>query len=226
MENRFFPNESEEYRRARNELLAAEDALRKQTEEVAAHRRRLPLGGELREDYVFDELDADGTVVQVKLSELYAPGNDSLLLYGYMYGTKQQQPCVMCTSIIDGLNGNAHHIVQRMNMAIVAKSPIERIVEVGRSRGWNNLRLLSSVNNTYQYDYQSEDENENQWPMANVFVRRDGKIYHFWASELMFSEFLARNTRHVDSFWPLWNVLDLTPEGRGDDWYPALSYDE
>jgi predicted dithiol-disulfide oxidoreductase (DUF899 family) len=226
VKNRFFPNESGDYRRARSELLAAEDALRTQIEEVAALRRKLPLGGALKEDYVFEQLDRGRNVTQLRLSELFAPGKDSLFLYSYMYGPKQKQPCVMCTSIIDGLNGNARHITQRINMAIVAKSPIERIVEVSESRDWNDLRVLSSVNNTYNYDYQAEDEDENQWPMANVFVRRNGTIHHYWASELMFHEFATGNTRHVDTLWPLWNVLDLTPEGRGDDWYPALSYEE
>jgi len=225
MNNRFFPNESDEYRKARNDLLKAEDALREQTEAVAALRRKLPLGGLVKEDYVFDEMGSDGNVTQVTLSELFAPEKDSLLLYGYMYGPKQEQPCVMCTSIVDGLNGNTHHITQRMNLAVVARSPIERFVEYARLRGWNNLRLLSSANNTYHYDYQAEDENGNQWPMANVFARRDGNVHHSWASELMFSEFVTGNTRHVDTIWPLWNVFDLTPEGRGEDWYPALSYE-
>lgn len=226
MKNRFFPNESEAYREARNELLKAEQELRARTEEVAALRRKLPLGGKANEDYVFEEMDSKGNVQTVKLSELFATGKDSLLLYSYMYGSRQERPCVMCTSIIDGLNGNAHHIAQRMNLAVVARSPIQRIVEVARTRGWNHLRLLSSANNTYHYDYQGEDEDGNQWPMANVFVRRGGDIHHFWGSELMFSEFVARNTRHVDTIWPLWNVFDLTPEGRGVDWYPALSYEE
>jgi predicted dithiol-disulfide oxidoreductase (DUF899 family) len=226
MDNRLFPNETEQYRKARNELLEAEDELRSQTERVAALRRRLPLGGNIKEDYVFDEMDSNGNVEQVRLSELFAAGKDSLLLYGYMYGPKQDTPCVMCTSIVDGLNGNAQHITQRVNLVVVARSPIERFLEYARSRGWNNLRLLSSANNTFNYDYQAEDENGNQWPMANVFVRRGDNINHFWASELMFSQFVTGNTRHVDTIWPLWNVFDLTPEGRGDDWYPALSYEE
>jgi len=226
MDNRFFPNESDEYRKARNDLLKAEDALREQTETVAALRRKLPLGGLAMEDYTFDEMDSDGNVTQVKLSELFAPGKDSLLLYSYMYGPNQEQPCVMCTSIVDGLNGNAQHITQRMSMAVVSSSPIERFVEYARSRGWNNLRLLSSSNNTYNFDYQGEDEDGNQWPMANVFVRRDGGVHHSWASELLFEAYVTGNTRHVDTIWPLWNVFDLTPEGRGEDWYPALSYEE
>jgi predicted dithiol-disulfide oxidoreductase (DUF899 family) len=226
MHNRFFPNESEEYRKARNKLLEAEDALRAQTEEVAALRRKLPPGGSLAEDYVFDEMYAHKKVGQVKLSELFAAGRDSLLLYSYMYGPKQDNPCVMCTSIVDSLNGNAQHITQRMNLAVVARSPIERFADYARTRGWNNLRLLSSANNTFNYDYQAEDDDGNQWPMANVFVRRGSNINHYWGSELMFSPFVTGNTRHVDTIWPLWNVFDLTPEGRGDDWYPALSYEE
>jgi predicted dithiol-disulfide oxidoreductase (DUF899 family) len=226
MKNRFFPNESPEYRKARDELLAAENALRQQTEDVAVMRRNLPPGGAIGEDYVFDEIGPDGGVKQTKLSELFAAGRDSLMLYGFMYGPAQEQPCTMCTSIVDGLNGNAAHIAQRMSLAIVARSPIERITEFANSRGWNNLRMLSSANNTFGFDYQSEDDKGNQRPMANVFVRRGDSILHSWGSELMFEEFATGNPRHVDIFWPLWNVLDLTPEGRGDDWYPSLSYED
>ena len=226
MKNRFFPNESPEYRKARDELLVAENALRQQTEDVAALRRKLPPGGPIKEDYLFDEIGPDGGVTQTRLSELFAPGRDSLMLYGFMYGPAQEQPCTMCTSIVDGLNGNAGHITQRMSMAIVARSPIERITEFANGRGWNNLRMLSSSNNTYNFDYQGEDESGNQMPMANVFVRRGDSIRHSWGSELLFDEFVTGNTRHVDVFWPLWNVLDLTPEGRGKDWYPSLSYED
>ena len=111
-------------------------------------------------------------------------------------------------------------------MAIVARSPIERIQEHAAARGWKRLRLLSSANNSFQADYHAEAPDGAQWPMANVFVRRDGTIHHFWGSELMFREFPTGNQRHVDMIWPLWNVLDLTPEGRGESWYPSLDYDE
>jgi len=221
-----FPNETEEYRKARDELLAAEAELRQRVEDVAALRRKLPLGGPVKEDYVFDEIGSDGKVVQVKLSELFAAGKDTLFLYGYMYGPDQENPCPMCTSILDGLNGNARDIAQRINVAVVARSPIERIAEIGQSRGWDNLRLLSSANNSYQSDYLAEDAGGNQSPMANVFVERDDAIHHFWGSELMFHQFVGGNQRHVDMFWPLWNVLDLTPEGRGESWYPSLTYEE
>jgi predicted dithiol-disulfide oxidoreductase (DUF899 family) len=226
MKNRFFPNESPEYRETRNELLAAETALRQQTEDVAALRRKLPAGGPLKEDYLFDEAVPGGKIKQTKLSELFAPAKDSLMLYSFMYGPDQDEACPMCTSIIDGLNGNAHHITQRINLAIVARSPIERLMEYAGSRGWNNLRLLSSANNTYNFDYQGEDEKGNQMPMANVFVRSGDAVNHSWGSELLFEEFATGNPRHVDMFWPLWNVLDLTPGGRGGDWYPSLSYED
>ncbi len=218
-----FPNESAEYRAARNALLEAEAALRQQVEEVAALRRKLPLGGRVKEDYVFDEI-VSGKVAQVRLSELFAPGKDSLFVYGYMFGPQRERACPLCTSMLDGLNGNARHITQRLNLAVVARSPIERIQAFGASRGWTDLRLLSSANNSYQADYFAEDGEGNQWPMANVFVRRGGAVHHFWGAELMFHKFEGGDMRHVDPIWPLWNVLDLTPEGRGDSWYPALSY--
>ncbi len=221
-----FPNESEEYRAARDRLLEAEAALRHQLEEVAALRRRLPLGGPVREDYVFEELDGAGDVHPVKLSELFALGKDSLVVYGFMYGPRMEQPCSMCSSLLDGLNGNARHISQRVNLAVVARSPIGRIREFSDERGWHHLRLLSSAGNSFQADYFAEDGEGNQWPMANVFVRRDGVIRHFWGSELMFREYEQGDMRHVDLLWPLWNVLDLTPEGRGKTWYPKLAYQD
>ncbi len=221
-----FPNESEPYREARRKLLEAEAALRDQCERVAALRRQLPLGGRVPEDYAFDEMGADGQVHQVRLSELFAPGKDSLFLYGFMFGPRMKAPCTMCTSILDGLNGNAQHVSQRVNVAVSARSPIERIVEFACSRGWNHLRMLSSAGNTFQADYHAEDAEGNQWPMANVFVKRDGAVHHFWGSELMFEAFEGGDMRHVDLLWPLWNVLDLTPEGRGTDWFPRLSYDD
>jgi predicted dithiol-disulfide oxidoreductase (DUF899 family) len=200
-----FPNESAEYREARDRLLAGEVALRKNVEEVAALRRQLPLGGPVPEDYVFDEIDVDGRVTQVKLSELFTPGKDSLFLYGYMFGPDYEQPCPMCSSLLDGLEGNARHITQRINLAVAARSPIERLGEVAASRGWKNLRLLSSSGNSCHSDYFAEDAEGHQWPMANVFVKRDGAVYHFWGSELMFREYPGGDMRHMDMMWPLWN---------------------
>lgn len=220
-----FPNESAEYREARHELLAAESALREQTEAVAALRRSLPLGGRVSQDYVFEEVSAGGDVVPVRLSELFAPGKDSLFLYGYMFGPQAEAPCALCTSLLDGLDGNAVHIAQQINVAVVARSPARSVHEFGTKRGWRNLRLLSSASNTFQADYFAEDPEGNQWPMANVFVRRGDTVHHFWGSELLFHEYQGGDMRHVDLLWPLWNILDLTPEGRGETWYPSLSYE-
>jgi len=225
MDRPTFPNESHEYRKARNELLEAEAALRRQIEEVAALRRKLPLGGPVKEDYVFEEIREGGRVTKVKLSELFAPGQDSLFLYGFMFGPDMKEPCPLCTSMLDGLNGSALHVTQRVNLAVAARSPIQRIKEFAATRGWTNLRLLSSANNRYHRDYLAEDADGNQWPMANVFVKRGRAIHHFWGSELLFNKYEGGDMRHLDLLWPLWNVFDLTPEGRGENWYPSLSYE-
>jgi predicted dithiol-disulfide oxidoreductase (DUF899 family) len=225
-----FPGESAEYRDARDQLLQAEMALRKNIEEVAALRRKLPLGGALAEDYIFEEgspdLNDSTTAHKTRFSELFSPGKDTLAIYSYMFGPQMPSPCVSCTSILDGLNGSAPHIRQRINFAVVAKSPIARIRELARERGWTNLRLLSSANNTYNRDYQGESPKGDQQPSLNIFVRRDGKIHHFYNTELHFApQEPGMDARHVDLIWPIWNMFDFTPEGRGTDWYPRLSYE-
>jgi predicted dithiol-disulfide oxidoreductase (DUF899 family) len=217
-----FPNESREYRTARDELLAAEAELRGAVERVAAKRRALPVGGLVSTDYVFDEL-ADGQPRKVNLSELFSKGKETLFLYSFMYGPKADQPCALCTSFLDALDAQIQHLTQRIDVAVVAKSPIRRIVDFARGRGWNRLRLVSAHGTTYQAEYFGEDAKENQWPMANVFVRRSDGVHHFWGSELLYAK-SEGDTRHIDLLWPLWNVLDLTPEGRGADFYPQVSY--
>jgi len=217
-----FPGESKRYRTARNRLLTAERELREQVERVARMRRKLPLGGEIPEDYVFEEEPAHS----VKLSDLFRNGLDTLVLYSFMFGPEMKQACPMCTSFLDSLNGAAPHVGQRVNLAVVAKSPITRLREFAQGRGWHNLRLLSSAHNTYNRDYHGETSDGGQLPLLSVFVRRGGKIYHTYSTELLFAPpEKGQNERHIDMAWPLWNLLDFTPEGRGADWFPSLSYD-
>jgi predicted dithiol-disulfide oxidoreductase (DUF899 family) len=238
-----FPGESSEYRKARNELLEAEIELRRALERVAAQRRGLPLGGPVSEDYVFE--DAVNLGRSVRFSELFAPGMDTLVIYSFMFprysgdtrpGPSQgetarlplaETPCASCTSILDSLDGAARHLPQMVNLAVVAKTSPERIHAFAQERGWRNLRLLSSRHNTYNRDYNAEWPDGEQAPVLNVFVRRGDELRHTWASELMFApgeEGMER--RHVDLIWPIWNVLDTTPTGRGTrPNFPALSYE-
>ncbi|MFC5475697.1 DUF899 family protein [Paraherbaspirillum soli] len=253
-----FPGESGEYRTARDALLDAEIALRRQQEAVAALRRNLPLGGAIKEDYLFNELGPDLNAIEarkagrvsdllregvfdesapdvdaedeektVRLSELFSDGKDSLIVYSFMYGPEMQQPCPACTSILDGLNGSVPHALQRVNVAVVAKSPIQRIQTFARQRGWHNLRLLSSAHNSYNADYHGETPDGKQIPALNVFVRRQGRIHHFYNAELLYAPSdPGQHARHADAIWPLWHLFDLTPDGRGSDWHPRLAYDQ
>jgi predicted dithiol-disulfide oxidoreductase (DUF899 family) len=150
---------------------------------------------------------------------------NSLIIYNFMYGPEMARPCPLCTSIIDALDAEAPHVVQRANLAIVAKSPIKRIREFAAERGWRNARFLSSEGTTYNRDYQGESSAGDQWPALNVFVRRGERIYHSYNTELFFAPSEpGQDGRHVDSIWPLWNLFDFTPEGRGEKWIPKLSY--
>jgi len=227
-----FPGESDEYRRARNQLLEDEIKLRRAIERVAAQRRMLPPGGAVPEDYVFEEA-ADGS--EVKFSDLFGPGKDTLVVYSFMFPRYSgdtrpgpatgetarlpvaETPCPSCTSILDSLDGAAPHLAQPLNLVVVAKSDPARIRDFARDRGWRNLRLLSSRNNSYNRDYRAEAPDGEQAPILNVFTRSGDAFQHRWATELMFaSREEGEDPRHVDSIWPIWNVLDMTPAGRGD----------
>ncbi len=226
-----FPGESDVYRRARDELLDAEIDVRRRIEAAAAQRRELPLGGEVPTDYEFEEYAGYSDEPRtVHLSELFEDGKDTLFLYSHMFnpdetGQPLAVPCPACTSIIDALDGEAPHITQRINLAVSAKVPIQRFRDHARSRGWQHVRLLSCTENTYNHDYHAEKSDARQLPIATVFVRRDGRVHHFWSSELAYAPTdPGEHPRHVDFMWPLWNVFDRAPEGRGSGWEPSLNY--
>jgi predicted dithiol-disulfide oxidoreductase (DUF899 family) len=213
-----FPGESADYRAARDALLKEEIELRRRIEAVASARRTLPPGGEIEEDYVFEAQDG-----AVRLSELFGD-HSALIAYGFMYGPDAERPCPSCTSIIDSLEGAAAHVGQRAALVAIARSPIARIQALRNERGWSKVRFVSSAANSFNRSYHSEDEAGNQWPILNVFARSGGTIRHSYATELLFAPSEpGQDARHVDSIWPLWNLLDFTPEGRGD-FRPKLDY--
>ncbi len=212
-----FPGESAAYRQKRNELLAAEAALREQIEQVAQLRRQLPPGGPAA-DYTFT--GADG---EVTLSGLFGAHN-SLIIYSYMYGPEDEHPCPMCSAFMDSLNGQLKHINQRTALVVAARSPYPRLAELVEARGWQDIPWVSAAGNTYAADYRSEMPNGAQLPMCNVFVKSDDGVRHFWNSELFFAP-SGGHPRHVDSLWPLWSFFDLLPEGRAD-FMPRLNYND
>lgn len=223
-----FPGESTEYRAARDRLLEQEKELRRVTEAVAEARRALPPGGVVPEDYVFEGAGPDGDATKVRFSDLFAPGKDSLFIYNMMFPRSPEEdlPCPSCTQFLDSFDGVAEHAAERLNLVVVVKTKLSRGLAHARDRGWRHLRVLSSAANTYNRDYHGEsDDGSQQQPMLNVFHRQGDTIRHFWASELLYAPpEPGQDPRHGDTIDPLWNLFDFTPEGRGADWYPALSY--
>lgn len=231
-----FPNESAEYRTARNALLEQEIALRRHMEAVAAQRRALPPGGKVPEDYEFDGLGEDGKPTKIRLSDLFRDGVDSLVLYNYMFPRhkgdtraaaatgvtsqlpKAAQPCPSCTGLIDQLDAAAQHFkAGGGNFAVVAKAPLDQLLGIARDRGWRHVRLLSSAGcPDFRRDYHGEDETGQQTPLLLVFKRgRDGAIRFFWASELIFAPLdPGQDQRAAGTIEPFWNMFDLTPGGR------------
>lgn len=220
LHDKHFPNESEAYRQARNELLEAERELRRQTEKVAEMRRMLPLGGKLKEDYEFTA--ADGRTV--KLSELFEKNKNTLVLYSMMYDPSWEDPCMMCNGIVDALNGNSREITQKVNLAVIGKADHKKLASYAAKTGWKHIQLLSSLDNSYNEDYFGEVNGE-QDANINVFIKKDDGIYHTYGSELKFlPSDPGQDHRMLDSLFPLFNVLDLTPEGRGD-FYPQILHE-
>jgi predicted dithiol-disulfide oxidoreductase (DUF899 family) len=239
-----FPGESSEYRAARDRLLQGEVELRRAMEAVAAARRELPPGGPVKVDYVFQGAGPDGALTEVRLSELFEPGKDSLVIYSFMFPRDPDDqtpgphagetarlplaegPCPSCTALLDQLDGAAEHAGQNLNLAVVAKAPLPRVLAFARERGWRRLRLLSSAGNTYNADYLAQTPDGVQRPMLTVFHRDGDVIRHFWSSELLYAPMDAgQEPRHVGTLEPLWNLFDLTPEGRPVGWVEQFSYD-
>lgn len=226
-----FPNESDEYRQTRDKLLTAEIALRKKINDVAELRKSLPMGGKVKEDYIFTEGGedlSDTTIVKnTRFSELFDPGKNNLIIYSLMYAPDAETPCPACTSILDNLNGSAPHVRSRDNFVVIAKAPIEKIRFWARERNWNKLRLLSSNQNSYNTDYFAENNDGSQEPAINVFRKTKTGIFHFYNTELLYSSCEeGQHPRHADQFWPVWNLFDLTPDGRNTGWFPKYSYDD
>lgn len=213
------PNESEDYRRARTALLAEEIELRRHIERVAEQRRALPPGGEVTKDYRF--IGENGPA---SFADLFGD-KETLAVYSYMYGPQRAQPCPMCTSLLSAWDGEAEDIGQRISLVVVARSPIERLVAFKKERGWQHLRLYSDTTGEFSRDYHALTEDGGDDAAFNVFTRRDGTIRHFWAGEMGgASADPGQDPRGAPDLMPLWTVLDTTPEGRGTDWYPKLSY--
>lgn len=229
------PGASDAYRAARTNLLEAEIELRRHMEAVAAQRRALPPGPEMREDYVLNGLLPNGKSGTVRLSELFRDGTDTLVVYSYMFPRHRQdtrpaatsgetgklgqddQPCPSCTALLDQLDGAALHFeAMGGNFAVVADTALPNLLAVARDRGWKNLRLLSSGGTNFKRDTNSLGDDGQQAPMTLVFKREaDGKIRLTWASDLVWIEAdPGQDHRAAGTIEPFWNMFDLTPGGR------------
>lgn len=214
-----WPNESEEYRAARNALLVRELELRRMVASLAAERQALPPGGEIPADYEFD-----GEGGRVLLSEMFGD-KDTLMVYSMMYGPQRQAPCPMCTSFLNSWNGTATNLRARVALAVTARSPIERLLAFKQERDFKYLPFFSDASGDYTRTYVSAEDAD--MPGFSIFTRRDGTVRHFYSGEL--SGEMAdpkQDPRGAPDIDPLWLMLDLTPEGRGETWYPKLNYDE
>ncbi len=211
-----YPNESREYREARDLLLKDEQELIDKVKAVAEKRRQLPRGGQLKEDYVFQWANDGKLGKSVRFSELFGDKN-TLLLYSFMFGPGWDKPCPSCTSLVDGFDRTWYQVSRDAAFVAIAKAPAERINAWAKERGWTQMELVSGFESSFQADYKCQSGSEDmQMPVMHVFKKQDGKIFHFWATETM--------SNHVDTVWPYWNLMDFTPEGRPDRLTPPQEF--
>ena len=202
-------------------LAAVRDAERElmlQRERVAELRRALPVGP-AGPDYEFEQV-VDGQAAPVRLSELFTAPDRTLIVYHFMYGKRQTAPCPMCSAWADGWNAIAHHVTERADFVMAAAAPIAEWTALARDRGWTNLRLASAAPSSFKADIGGEDAEGNQWPFISVWtLDDDGRPrQRYWGA----AQFDDEHWRGLDLLNPVWHLLDLTPEGRGD-WFPRLS---
>lgn len=214
-----YPNDSTEYRRARVALLADEIELRRHIERVAAARRALPPGGEPSQEFLF--LDAEGRTRT--LAELFGT-HDTLVTYFWMFGPQRERPCPMCTAFLGAMDIPVRDLTQRVAFAVIGRSPVARQLAFARERGWRNLEFYTSISDDFARDYRGLSPEGEEWPALDIWTREGGKVRHFWASELGGTQDPGQDPRGAPDPTPLWNILDLTPGGRGTDWYPKLDY--
>lgn len=220
-----FPNESDAYRARRNELLELEKDLRDRVETVARKRRELPLGGRLKEAYRFERV-GDGKVHDVAFEALFGE-HRTLMLYTMMFGPDWDAPCPSCTSLVDGFNANYHPVSRRCAMAVVAAARPEQLRDWTQRRGWTAIPVYSAARGSYILDYAATTGARDPAlvPMMNVFRKTSEGIFHTWGSELIGHPMEGGDPRHVDMVWLYWNLLDLTPDGRGDLPVPIQNFE-
>lgn len=214
-----YPNDSAAYREARTRLLAEEIELRRHLERVAEMRRALPLGGEPGGDYRFRD-EAGRTLA---LADLFGP-HDTLITYFWMYGPQRRNACPMCISLLGSLDIPVVDLTQKVAFAVLGRSPVARQLAFARERGWRHLKFYETVGDDFARDYRGLSPEGDEWPALDVWVKRDGAVHHFWGGEMGPTADPGQDPRGAPDLAPLWNLLDMTPAGRGADWYPKLSY--
>jgi predicted dithiol-disulfide oxidoreductase (DUF899 family) len=215
-----FPNESQSYAKAREALLAEEILVRRHLTQLAEQRQALPPGPIVDKDYRFK----DESGAELGLKDLFGK-HDTLITYFWMYGPARARPCPMCTNFLGGVNGNARDIEQRAALKILGRSPVERQRAFAKERGWQHLEFVQTVGDEYAKDRRALDDKGNESPSLVVYQKDGDQVRVFYAAEMPFEAAdPGQDPRGAVDLAPLWNMLDLTPEGRGTDWYPKLSY--
>jgi predicted dithiol-disulfide oxidoreductase (DUF899 family) len=214
----------EEWLAARLELLEAEKALTRRSDEVARSRQELPWV-QIDKDYRFET--GEGTASLVDLFR----GRSQMLVYHFMLGPGWDEGCPTCSAIADGFAGSISHL-ERHDVAfvVVSRAPLDELVAYKRRMGWD-FRWVSSFGSSFNYDFhvtidptvapveynykdQVKLEAENvawrDWsgeqPGMSAFALEGDVVYHTYSTY----------ERGVDAIWGMYPWLDRAPLGRNE----------
>ena len=210
--------ESDAYIAARKDLLRAEIEERRVMDRVAQQRRALPPGPVMPAEWKFKDEHGFDT----SLADLFGE-HDTLVVYFWMYGPERERPCPMCTTTLAALNGNARSIKRRVALKIFGRSPVGRQYAFAQERGWRDLEFVQTVGDDFANFFRALRPDGSEDPVMATFVKDGENVRMFWSAQMPAGAAdPGQDPRGGPDIQNLWLVLDMTPGGRGTDWYPKL----
>lgn len=195
----------DEWKAAREKLLAEEKALMKAKDRLAAKRRRLPVM-EVNRDYTF--LGVDGNVDLLGLFR----GRRQLIVYRFFYAPDVENwpdgACSGCSLFADTVVHPAHLAARDTTLVFVTAAPMEKIARLRERMGWNHIPFLSLPDDRFSRDFGVKEHFG-----INVFIRDGDRVFRAY--------FL--NGRGIEDVGPVWSFLDMTPLGRQETWQDVPS---
>lgn len=184
---------------ARGVLLQQEKALTRMNDAISAARRRMPMV-EVRSNYVFDGPNGSATLLDL------FDGRPQLIVQHFMFAADWEEGCDGCSMMAERIGPLSHLHARRTSFVLTSRAPVERLYAFRDRMGWQ-LPWYSTVGEEFNVDFGATVGGEEQQAIS-VFLRRGDRVFHTWTT----------HARGEEPFMLVFDLLDLTPFGRQEDW--------